>query len=275
MKDLGYIEGDGIVYQTENAHFDTSLLPQIISTLKASRPALIVTIATPVTQAAKQIMKGSGIPVVFAAVIDPVAAKLVPSWTQSAEDMAGASNQEDVREVLGFMRKLFPDARRIGFPYNPGEDNNVSVFQRLKAAAPDVGFTVTEVAIDASADVPVRIASLKGRVDFLYTPSGGLIQPAMPAIAAAAGQIGVPIIDSGVGWVKQNIALAGFALDYAKVGASAADIAVKILKGTKPADIPTARPGPNDYEAAISEQQMKKLGMTLPPALADCHCVKA
>ena len=274
MTELGYVEGEGVVYKTENAHFDTSLLPQIISTLKADRPALLLTIATPVTQAAKQIMKGSGIPVVFAAVVDPVVAKLVPSWSQGAEDMTGASNQEDIHEVLAFIRKLFPEARRMGFPYNPGEDNNVSVYQRLKAAAPGAGFAVSEVAVDSSSDVPVRIASLKGRVDFIYTPSGGLIQPAMPAIAAAAGQIGLPVVDSGVGWVKQNIVLAGFALDYARVGASAADVANKILKGTKPADIPTVRPGPNDYEAAISAAQLKKFGMTLPAALQSCSCVK-
>jgi putative ABC transport system substrate-binding protein len=273
MAQLGYYEGDGVVYKTENAHFDTSLLPQIISTLKADRPALLVTIATPVTQAAKQIMKGSGIPVVFAAVVDPVVAKLVPSWTQGGDDMAGSSNQEDIREVLGFMRKLMPDAKRIGFPFNPGEDNNVSVAQRLKAAAPGFGFSVVEVAVDASADVPVRVTSLKGQADVIYTPSGGLIQPAMPAIAAAAGQIGLPVVDSGVGWVKQNVVLAGFALDYAKVGAAAADVAVKILKGTKPADIPTTRPGPNDYEAAISAAVAKKIGFTVPSALADCKCV--
>jgi putative ABC transport system substrate-binding protein len=272
---LGLVEGRDVTYKTENAHFDTAVLPQIISTLKADRPALILTIATPVTQAAKQIMKGSGIPVVFGAVVDPVVAKLVPSWTQGGDDMTGSSNLEDIHEVLGFMRKLFPEAKRIGFPYNPGEDNNVSVFQRLKAAAPESGFSVTEVAIDQSADVAVRIASLKGRADFIYTPSGGLIQPAMPAISAAAAQVGLPVVDSGVGWVKQNIVLAGFALDYAKVGALAADIADKIIKGTKPSDIPPARPGSGDYEAAISAAQLKKFAMTLPAALQGCNCVTA
>ena len=274
LSDLARAEGKTLRFSIESAHFDTAVLPQMISKLRAERPALVLTVATPPSQAAKQVMRGSGIPVVFGAVVDPVLAKLTPSWTEGAEDMTGASNQEDITQVLGFIRKLFPAAKRIGFPYNPGEDNNVSVAERLKAAAPAAGFSVTEVAVAGPADVALRIAALKGQADVIYTPSGGVIQPSIPAISAAAAQIGLPVVDSGVGWAKQGIVLAGFALDYATVGVQAANIADKILNGTKPAAIPPVRPGPKDYEMAISAAQMKKFGVTLPESLKDCGCVK-
>jgi putative tryptophan/tyrosine transport system substrate-binding protein len=273
LTQLGRVDGRDITYVEENAHFQTSLLPQIIARLRADSPVLLLTISTPVSQAAKQVMKGSGIPIVFAAVTDPVLAKLTPSWQQGAEDMTGASNLEDIDQDLAFFRQLFPDAKRIGFPFNPGEDNNVSVANRLKEAAPKAGFTVTEVAVNSPNDVALRIASLKGQVDFLYTPAGGMIQPAIPAISATAAQIGLPLVDSGTAYVKQNIALAGFAVDYAKVGTNAADIANRILSGTKPADIAPVPPGPNDYQKAVSAVQLKKFGMTLPAALKDCGCV--
>jgi len=273
LGELGRVEGRDVTYDTENAHFDTSVLPQMLSKLKADRPALLLTIATPVTQAAKQVMRGSGIPIVFGAVTDPVVAKLTPSWTQGADDMTGATNQEDITQVLGFIRKMFPNAKRIGFPFNPGEDNNVSVDQRLKAAAPAMGFSITEVAVNGPSDIALRIASLKGQADVIFTPAGGVIQPAMPAIAAAAQQVGLPVIDAGTGWVKQNIVLAGFALDYRHVGQMAAEVANKILAGAKPADIGPTRPGPSDYEAAISAAQLKKLNMAVPVALKDCGCV--
>ena len=271
---LGHVDGKDVTYTIENAHFDTAVLPQMISKLRADRPALLLTIATPPSQAAKQVMRGSGIPMVFGAVVDPVLAKLTPSWEQGADDMTGASNQEDITQVLAFIRKLFPDAKRIGFPYNPGEDNNVSVANRLKAAAPGAGFSVTDVAVNGPADIALRIASLKGQADLVYAPSGGVIQPAMPAISAAAAQVGLPVVDSGTGWARQDIVLAGFALDYSKVGITAADIANRILAGTKPDAIGPVRPGPKDYEAAISAAQMKKFNITLPDSLKDCGCVK-
>lgn len=274
MTELGKVEGRDVVYETENAHFDTAVLPQMLAKLKADRPALLLTIATPVTQAAKQVMRGSGVPIIFSAITDPVVAKLTPSWEQGADDMTGVSNQEDIGQILGFIRALFPDARRIGFPFNPGEDNNVSVEQRLKAAAPAAGFSVTEVAVNGPSDVALRVASLKGQADVIYTPQGGVIQPAMPAISAAAQQIGLPIVDAGVGWAKQDIVLAGMAIDYTRVGVLSADLALKVLNGAKTADLAPLRPASIDYSQAISGAQLKKYHITLPASLKDCGCVK-
>jgi putative ABC transport system substrate-binding protein len=67
--------------------------------------------------------------------------------------------------------------------------------------------------------------------------------------------------------------LAGYEVNYDEVGREAGAIAAKILKGAKPADIPPVRVGKDDFKVVVSERQLKKLGLTLPPALADCKCV--
>ena len=271
---LGLAEGKDVVYEMDQANFDGALLPQLLNKLKATKPNLIYTIATPTTQAAKNALKGAGIPIVYAAVNNPVKANLVPSWTEGADDMAGASDQQDMESVLAFARKLLPNAKRIAVAYNPGEDNNLAVFEQVKATAPKYGFSVVGAGIDNAGEIPLRIAALKGQADLIYTPTGGLIQPGLPAIAATAGQIGLPVLNAGVEAAKQGIVLAGYAVDYGKVGKNAADVAYKILKqGAKMKDLPPVRATAADHEAAISAKQLAKLKLTLPAALKDCKCV--
>lgn len=271
---LGLTEGKDVTYEIDQANFDVALLPQLLNKLKATKPDLIYTIATPVTQAAKNALKGAGIPIVFAAVNDPVKAKIVPSWTEGAEDMAGASDQQDMDSVLAFTRKLLPNAKRIAVAYNPGEDNNLAVFEQVKATAGKYNFSVVGAGIDNPSEIPLRIAALKGQADVIYCPTGGLIQPGLPAIAATAGQIGIPVINSGVEAARQGIVLGGYAVDYARVGKNAAGIAYKILKGgAKMKDLPPVRASAADHEAAVSGKQLAKLGLTLPAELKDCNCV--
>ncbi|MBV8428493.1 MAG: ABC transporter, partial [Hyphomicrobiales bacterium] len=76
----GFVEGKDVVYDWEVANFDASILPQILNKLKSASPKLIMTISTPVAQSAKQTLKGAGIPIVFAAITDPIKAKLVTDW---------------------------------------------------------------------------------------------------------------------------------------------------------------------------------------------------
>jgi putative ABC transport system substrate-binding protein len=270
---LGYVEGRDVAYQVEVANFDTSVLPQILNKLRSTNPKLVLTISTPVAQSAKQTLKGTGIPIVFAAITDPLKARLVASWEAGADDMTGSSDQQNADAVLDFVRKLMPSLQKLGYLYNPGEDNNLSMRDRLKAAAPAHGIEIVEAGADNAADIPVRVASLKGRAEAVFVPSGGLVQPAIPAIAASANQIQLPVINSAVEVARDGLVLAGFAVNYDRVARDAAGIAAKILKGAKTSDIPPVRVGPDDYTVVVSARQLKRHNMTLPPTLADCKCV--
>jgi putative tryptophan/tyrosine transport system substrate-binding protein len=270
---LGFVEGRDVAYQVEVANFDTSVLPQILNKLRSTNPKLVLTISTPVAQSAKQALKGAGIPIVFAAVTDPLKARLVASWDAGADDMTGSSDQQNADAVLDFIGKLMPSLKKLGYLYNPGEDNNLSMRDRLKAAAPAHGIELVEAGADNAADIPVRVASLKGRAEAIFVPSGGLMQPSIPAIAASANQVELPVINSAVEVARDGIVLAGFSVNYDRVGRDAAAIAAKILKGARTSDIPPVRVGRDDYTIVVSARQLKRHHMAVPPALADCKCV--
>jgi putative tryptophan/tyrosine transport system substrate-binding protein len=270
---LGFVEGKDVVYDLEVANFDTSVLPQILNKLKSASPKLILTISTPVAQAAKQTLKGAGIPIVFAAITDPIKAKLVASWDAGAEDMSGSSDQQDADAVLDFVHQLLPSLRLLGFIYNPGEDNNLSMLERLQKAAPQHGMQIAEAGADNAADIPARVASLKGRAEAIFVPTGGMMQPAIPAIAASASQVQLPVINSAVEVARSGLVLAGFAVNYDRVGRDAAGIAAQILKGARPASLPPVRVLRSDYSVVVSGKQLKRLNMALPAGLANCSCV--
>ncbi|MBV8764744.1 MAG: ABC transporter substrate-binding protein [Hyphomicrobiales bacterium] len=269
----GLVEGKDVVYDWEVANFDASILPQILNKLKSASPKLIMTISTPVAQSAKQTLKGAGIPIVFAAITDPIKAKLVTDWEHGAQDMTGSSDQQNAGSIIEFTKKLIPGLKKLGVLYNPGEDNNLSVLERLKAAAAPVGIEIVEAGCDNAADIPIRVAAVKGRADAVFVPTGGMMQPAIPAISAAAAQISLPVVNSSAVSARDGLVLAGYEVNYEEVGRAAGDIAAKILKGAKPADIPPVRVGKDDFKVVVSAKQLKKLGMTMPPELADCHCV--
>ena len=273
LAEAGYTEGDKVEFIESHTNFDTTLLPQMIAKLQADNPDLLYTITTPVSQVAKSATEGSGLPIVFGAVTDPVAAKLVPSWEAGDATMTGASDLQDIPAILAFTRKLFPDAKRLGLPYNPGEANDVALLEIVTAAAGDAGFEVVGVGVDSVNDIQQRIASLAGKVDVIYVPTSNLIQPALPAVAAAARQVEIPIVNATNEGVKEGIVAASFAVDYAQVGKNAGMIAAKVLDGTAPADIAPVTPAYEDHHPQISKSAMAAIGAEIPADLADCGCI--
>jgi putative ABC transport system substrate-binding protein len=273
LTDGGYAEGKDVVYSESHTNFDASLVPQMIAKLQAENPKLMYTITTPVSQIAKKALAGSGIPIVFAAVTDPVAAKLVPSWEAGDEGMTGATDLQDMAAVMAFTKKLLPNAKRFGVPFNPGEANDVALVAKIKEVAPAAGFEVVEVGVDNVNDIQQRIASLAGKVDVIYTPASNLLQPAIAAVSAAARQAGIPIVNSDDGAVRKDIVPASFAVNYTQVGINAGKIAIEILKGKDPKEIPPSRPAYEDHAPTISKKAMAEFGIEIPASLADCGCI--
>ncbi|OCP10078.1 MULTISPECIES: ABC transporter substrate-binding protein [unclassified Ensifer] len=274
LAENGFVEGTDVVYTESHTNFDASLVPQMIAKLQAEQPKLVYTITTPVSQIAKKALAGSGIPVVFSAVTDPVAAKLVPSWEAGDDGMTGATDLQDVAAVMAFTHKLLPSAKRFGVPYNPGEANDAALLDKIKEAAPAAGLEVVEVGVDNVNDIQQRIASFAGKADVIYTPASNLLQPAIGAVSAAARQAQIPIVNSDDGAVRDGVVPASFAVNYEQVGMNAGRIAAQILKGTDPKTIAPSRPAYEDHAPLISKKAAAAFGIEVPAALAtECNCV--
>ncbi len=264
----GFVEGKDVAFDDQHINFDRTLIPQLLTGAQAKKPALILAVTTPIAQSSIRVVTDKSIPIVFMSVVDPVVAQIVPSWQAGSATHTGATLYPDFNASLAFLKQLMPNAKRIGVPYNPGEDNDKTNMSEMRAIAPKHGLEVVEVGIDSPNDVAQRIQSLQGKVDAVFVIQSNILQTSLPVIAASTQRIGVPAINTLDTPVRNHTFLAAHALSYERMGANAGRIAARILKGEKPAAIAPHRPTPEDFSLVISRKQLAQWKMEAPPALA-------
>ncbi len=272
MTKNGFVEGKDVVYDYQHVNFDRSLIAQMLVQVAGKKPALIFAMTTGVTQATIRGIGDKTIPIVFGAVVDPVVAKIVPSFERGSETHTGASMMPNFDASLAFVKQLLPDVRRIGTLYNPAEDNDKTNIELLTAAAKKAGLELVTVGVDQQADIPVRIQSLRGRVDAIFLIQSNVIQTAMPVVAQVTTQLKIPTVNSIFNRDLKD-RLTGFhAISYRGNGERAADIATRILKGDKPSNIPIYVPAAADFTAYVSPKGLAEMGRQVPDSLKNCNC---
>jgi len=266
-------EGISATYDEQHVNFDRSLVPQLLNRLASKEPDLMLTITTPLTQSAKQVLASRKFPIVFAPVTDPVKANVVTSWDHGDALMTGASNMPDLDATCEFIKKLFPKATRLGILYNPGDDSDNAFADALAATVARHGLTLVKVGVDNANDIPQRVQSMDGKVDAIFVPASSLLQPASAAISSTANRLKIPVFNSEPMAVRNHQMLAAYTVDWGEVGKNAGKQAAQLLKGKKASDIPVWKASPAEHQIVISGQRMKALGISLPDSLKDCKCV--
>jgi putative ABC transport system substrate-binding protein len=272
LADKGFVEGKNVTYDYSHCNFDPSLVPQVLSKLEAGKPDVMLTVTTPMTQAAVKIVRDQSIPIVFAPVTDPVAAGLVPDWQHGSARFVGASNMQSIEAVFDFARKLLGNVKSFGMLYNPGDANDVANKNLAESAAKAAGIEFKAIAVDAVGDIGPRAAALEG-VDFIYAIPSSLLMPALPAIASTADRMKIPVISSSPQGAQDHVVLGAMSVSWTKVGYQAGLRAADILSGKKPSELSNYKPAAEDHTAVISGRRLKQAGKALPAALADCKCV--
>ena len=167
LAEAGYTEEKGLKWQYQTAQGNTAIAAQIARKFVGDRPDAIVAIATPSAQAVVAATKD--IPVVYSAVTDPVAAQLVPSMEPSGTNVTGVSDRLSLERQIELIKKVVPDAKRVGMVYNPGEANSVVVVKAMRELLPEQGMTLVEATAPRTVDVGSAARSLVGKVDVIYT----------------------------------------------------------------------------------------------------------
>ena len=109
---------------------------------------------------------------------------------------------------------MLPNAKRVGVPFNPGDDADNALRERLVAAAPKYGLELVLASVDNTNDIPQRIQTFAGKVDAIYVFPSNLFQPATAQIGAIAGRLGIPAFNGLPSPVLKNEMLASYSIDY-------------------------------------------------------------
>ena len=233
LEAAGYT-GDKLKWQYQSAQGNTGTAAQIARKYIGEKPDVIVAIATPAAQAVVAATKD--IPVVYAAVTDPIAAQLVKSWEPSGTNVTGVSDALPLAEQADTIARVVPGAKRVGMVYNPGEANSVVVVEEFKRILPGKGMDLVEAAAPRTVDIPSAVRSLGGKVDVIYTNTDNNVVSAYESLAKAAGELKIPLVAADTDSVKRGAA-AALGQDYRGMGRQTGRMVLRILAGEKPGDI--------------------------------------
>ncbi len=234
LKAAGFEEGKNLKWEYQSAQGNTGTAAQIARKFIGDNPDVIIAIATPSAQAVVAATKT--VPVVFSAVTDPVAAKLVPSWEPSHTNVTGVSDLLAMDKQIEFIKKIVPNLKRLGIVYNPGEANSVVVVKELKELLPKMGITLVEASAPRSVDVSSAGRSLVGKVDAIYNSTDNNVVSAYESLVKVAQEAKIPLIAADSDSVKRG-AIASLGVNYRDLGEQTGRMVARILKGEKPGDI--------------------------------------
>jgi ABC transporter substrate binding protein. len=262
LKDNGYVEGKNVTFIQENAQGDMSTAQTIAKKFVDKNVDLIFSIATPTTQAVKKAT--STIPIVFTAVTDPVAAGLVSSLDKPGGNVTGTSDMEPINDQLKLIKDLVPGAKRIGIIYNAGEVNSTVQVNIAKDDAASLGYSIVEATVSNSSEVNQAAQSLVGKVDAIWLPTDNTVASSVAAIIKVANSAKIPVIAAEKGMVEGG-SLATLGISYSDLGYQAGLMAIKILKGEKPANIKveTAK----DLQLIINQKEADAIGLKIPDSI--------
>lgn len=251
-----------------NANGDTASLATILSNYRAEGIDMVIPIATSTAQSAKVVFEDDGTPIVFAAVADPVAAGMTGD---DCESITGVSNNIPAAEIVKLIYNFQPDCRKIGFLYTSSEVNSVSTINAAKAYCDAEGIEYVEASISNLSELQPAAESLIAKgVDALYTGNDNSIASAMATYTDAAYTAGIPVYCGADSMVADG-GFATIGVNYVQLGEQVAAMALRILDGAQPAEIPYEVLA--DYARFVNLQAVERFGGELPEGSLDGYDV--
>ena len=266
LAEEGFVEGVNVEFVYQNAAADTGYAAQIVDQFAASCD-MICAIATPVAQAAYNAAEDKGIPVIYTAVSDPVAAQLANADGTNPGQVTGTSDALPVEAQLKLIRAIMPDATKIGILHTTSETNSDSTLAEYRALAPEYGFEIVDQGISMGSDIPMALDALLPQVDCTTNLTDNTVVQNLPIVLEMSAEAGKPVFGSEIEQVA-NGCVASEGIEYTELGRQTGRMAAKVLKGEAQAsDIP--------YEIItnsylyVNEEAMAQFGLTLPEELTE------
>ena len=265
LRELNYVEGKTIVFEYRRADGVPERLDQVARELARLPVDVIVTYGTPAAQAAQRATKT--VPIVIIGVGDPVGAGLVTNFARPGDNITGNSilSADIVTKRLEVLKDAIPSVSRIALLWNPDNASNIAILQETQKAAPLFHMTLALLQARTPNDFDSVFAQMASdRPDALLTTNDPLHQLQMSRVIDFLLKNRI----AGMFQLRQNVADGGLMAYTASVpdlfrrGAVYVD---KILRGTKPGDLPIEQP--LTFEFIVNLKTARAIGVDFPQAL--------
>ena len=269
LKEAGIEEGKNLTVEVKNADADMGTASQIAQNFVSDEEVdLICAIATPSAQSAYSAAEETKIPVVYTAVTNPIAAELATDDKKPVGNVTGTSDVLPVEAQLKLIRKILPDAKKIGILYSTGEANSVSTLEDYKRLAPEYGFEIVDKGISKKAEVPAAADVILNEVDCISNMTDNNVVNNLDTLLAKATDAGIPVFGSEIEQVVNGCA-AAMGLDYIELGRQTGKMAAAVLNGEDAASMPVQVISSGSLY--VNSEVMSQFGLTIPDAYADAY----
>ena len=262
MKELGYVEGKSVVYEYRSAEGQPERLPELAAELTKLPVKVMVVANTPGNLAAKKAT--TTIPIVMVAVGDPVRVGLVSNLGRPGGNITGFTNLSGqiAAKRLQLLKEVIPTATRIGMIGNPGDPNALVQIQDAEAAARKLKVQLRLFTIKEAAQLePAFEAARSWRAQALLRLNDPLQVSLRARTIELAAKTRVPMMYSSRADAEAG-GLIGYGVDPLESYRRAASYVDKILKGTKPGDLPVQQP--TKLELAVNLKTAAALNVKIP-----------
>ncbi len=257
MKELGYVEGKSVAYEYRSAEGQPERLPELAAELAKLPVKVMVVATTPGNLAAKKAT--TTIPIVMVAVGDPVRVGLIPGG-----NITGFTNLSGqiAAKRLQLLKEVIPTATRIGMIGNPGDPNALVQIQDAEAAARELKLQLRLFTIKEAAQLePAFEAARSWRAQALLRLVDPLQAPLRARTIELAAKARIPMMFGSRADAEAG-GLIGYGVDPLETYQRAASYVDKILKGTKPGDLPVQQP--TKLELAVNLKTAAALNIKIP-----------
>jgi putative tryptophan/tyrosine transport system substrate-binding protein len=260
LGELGWSEGRTVAIEYRWAEGHTERFPEIATEFARMNVDVIVTAANGVLPAKRAT---STIPIVFVVANDPVGTGLVESLARPGGNATGLSIQSSdlAGKRLELLREVTPGFRRLAILTNVNYAGAVLETGEAQDAAHTLGLEVVTLEIRRAEDIAPSLDKLKGRAQALYLPSEAIVFTNRTRIAKLAQEARLATMTVVRDYVEAG-SLLSYGPNYTALFWRAAEYVDKILRGTKPGDIPVEQP--TKFDLVVNLKTAKALGLTIP-----------
>jgi putative ABC transport system substrate-binding protein len=261
LRDLGYIDGQGIQFEFRSADGNVDRLPELAAELVRLDVDVLVVWQTPAALAARRAT--STIPIVMAGVADPVGSGIVASLARPGGNVTGVSGAtlETSSKLLELIGEMLPSARRIGLLANAADPFSKALVERIEQSGRSLSLSILIKFVRGASEIAAALSGMKDEA-----AEAVLVQPSLPfgTVVEFASKLGLPSA-SPVRSFPIAGGLMSYSADQSHSFRQAASYVDRILKGASPAELPVAQP--TRYSLLINLKTAGALGIVVPPAL--------
>ena len=263
LRELGYVEGENIIIEYRSAEGNRDRVPALAGELVRLKVDIIVTAGASATRSAKAAT--TTVPIVMTQDIDPVAIGFATSLARPGGNITGLSTlgPELSGKRLDLLKEIIPTLSRVAVLETSTTPGNAEVLRETELAARAFGVKLQYLDVRSAKDIDTAFrAASKGRAEAILTLQSTILFSQRAQIIDLAVKNRLPVMYHQTEYVEAG-GLMGYSANRDDLARRAATYVDKILKGTKPADLPVEQP--KKFEFNVNLKAAKQIGLTIPP----------